>query len=183
MSQGVAPSLLNADVQTQVAPRQSVVFVAPVQPSVDQLQVSLVLPLEQRHSFLETDVETELIDAESWSPLHFAARDRDEQTPATEKVPNSPLALVQPQRIAPIETQLAAVQSQSILSVATQQKEMLAQEQAARYEEQIPLIRVRIGRVVVRVTPPLTPPATVKPAPRPALSLNDYLVQRRKGVQ
>jgi hypothetical protein len=43
------------------------------------------------------------------------------------------------------------------------------------------VVRVSIGRIEVRTTPPATPPAAPVPLARPRQSLDDYLAARDRG--
>lgn len=52
---------------------------------------------------------------------------------------------------------------------------------AAEQEVETPPVRVTIGRVVVRATPPVPPAPTQKRVLRPAQSLSEYLKQRERG--
>lgn len=52
-----------------------------------------------------------------------------------------------------------------------------------RVAEETTIIRVHIGRLVVRAAPPPPPAPSSRRGPRPALSLKDYLKQRENGTR
>ncbi len=155
---------LDAVVQQQVVPRQSVAAVAPMLQPVEQGQSLLVSSAQGTGLTMKTGSGFD----ESQSSTRFAEVNQDIQTHFRERAVLAPLESIQPRITAPIEVQ---------------HTEASTLEQETSQEEQTPLIRVSIGRVEVRATPPPAPLPVAKPAPRPALSLNDYLAQRRKGVR
>jgi hypothetical protein len=83
-----------------------------------------------------------------------------------------------------------AVAATPIVARAERRREAFApllnretRETAITRQSEPPVIRVSIGRVEVRATPPPPVPAAPVPdPPRPAMSLDDYLTRRADGA-
>jgi hypothetical protein len=203
---------LDAFIRAQIIPRQSAGVIVPMQPSGgDQLPLAPVPAMQQVTSSdvsvrLDADKEgrSHILLTEGEPVLRLLVDEESEhvmQTPVMQAPVGEEGEQVLRARVdgadrsvlhMPVdETAFHAAERVFIapaspVVVEEQSQTMSMVEQETEHEESMPPIHVSIGRVDVRVSSPPVPPGAngmLKAAPRPALSLNDYLAQRRKGVR